>query len=107
MKSGFTLRAKSKQLLAFQPLTLGQSYPQHCPYPEQRELTQSDEALGAALSIREVAQLIGCSSWTVRQRYIPAGLPHHRLSPKGKLLFYTRQVNHWLLVQQRKGGMAL
>jgi hypothetical protein len=62
------------------------------------------EALGVPLSINEVARLIGCSAWTVRQRYLPVGLPHMRLRPKGKLLFYKNQIINWLLTEQQKGG---
>lgn len=64
------------------------------------------EPLGAPLSIAEAAHLIGCSPWTVRQRYLPAGLPHHRLSQNGKLIFYRNQIIRWLLRQQQKGGIV-
>jgi hypothetical protein len=60
--------------------------------------------LGEALSINQAAALIGCSPWTVRQQYLPAGLPHHRLNPQGKLIFYRNQIIRWLLAQQQKGG---
>jgi hypothetical protein len=63
------------------------------------------DVLGTPLSIRAVANLIGCSPWTIRQRYLPAGLPHLRSGPNGKLLFYKNQVIRWLLVQQQKGGI--
>jgi hypothetical protein len=57
--------------------------------------------LGPPLSIREVAALIGCSAWTVRQKYVPLGLPHFRTGSTGKLLFYKDQVIRWLLGQQK------
>jgi hypothetical protein len=68
-------------------------------------MSNSELTLGQPLSIREVAKLIGCSPWNVRQRYIPQGLPHLRSGPSGKLIFYRDQVVRWVLVQQRKGGM--
>jgi hypothetical protein len=43
--------------------------------------------LGEPLGIREVAKLIGCSAWTVRQRHVPRGLPHFRSGPSGRLIF--------------------
>lgn len=62
------------------------------------------DLLGEPIGIREVARLIGCSAWTVRQRYLPRGLPHMRSGPNGKLIFYRNQITHWLLRQQEKGG---
>ena len=63
------------------------------------------EPLGEPLTIREVTKLIGCSVWSVRQTLIPAGLPHFRSGPKGKFIFYRRQVEEWILRQQQlKGG---
>ena len=62
------------------------------------------EPLGEPLTIAEVARLIGCSTWTVRQRCLPFGLPHFRLGRAGKLLFYKEQVVRWILKQQQKGG---
>jgi hypothetical protein len=94
--SGFESGAKASEILGIQPGSLGQSYPQH--YPQARE------ALGEPLSIRQVAQLIGCSAWTVRHRYLPRGLPHLRSGPMGKLVFYRDQVIQWILQQQKKGG---
>ena len=75
---------------------VGQSYPQHYP--------QANDALGEPLSIRQVAQLLGCSPWTVRHSYLPKGLPHLRSGPLGKLIFYRNQVVRWILQRQRKGG---
>jgi len=67
----------------------------------------NDDVLGKPLGIQEVAQLIGCSAWTVRHRYLQAGLPYVRIGPAGKLIFYTNQVIRWLLRQQQKGGTIL
>ena len=61
--------------------------------------------LGDAMTINQVAQLVGCSSWTVRNKLVPAGLPHFRSSPSGKLTFFHEQVVAWILArQQTKGG---
>ena len=103
-KSGFKPGAKAKQLLGFESPSLGQSYPQRYPHPEDATTGAFTEPLGAPLSIQEVAGVIGCSQWTVRQRYLPAGLPHHRLTPNGKLIFYKNQIIRWLLARQQKGG---
>jgi hypothetical protein len=78
---------------------LGQRCPQACPYSEG-----ADDALGVPLTIREATELIGCSTWTVRQTCIPAGLPHVRLARAGKLTFYRNQVIRWLMERQQKGG---
>jgi hypothetical protein len=103
-ESSFGLAAKCKDLLPFVSQRLGQNCPQQCPYPEDDRPDTFCEPLGEPLSIRQVACLIGCSTWTVRQRYVPAGLPHLRLGPNGKLIFYKTQIIHWLLRQQQKGG---
>ena len=95
--SGFESGAKPAETLGFPHDSVGQSYPQH--YPQVRE------TLGEPLSINEVAQVIGCSAWTVRHRYLPQGLPHLRTGPMGKLLFYRNQIVAWILQQQRKGGI--
>jgi hypothetical protein len=85
----------------------GQKCPRQCPYPDESEIERSSKSLGAPLSTREVARVIGCSVWTVRHRYLAAGLPHVRVGRAGKLIFYTNQVVGWLLRQQQKGGMIL
>jgi len=83
-------------------VSYGQSCPQH--YPQAVEY--GNEPLGAPLSIREVARLIGCSAWTVRQSYLPQGLPHLRSGPHGKLIFFRDQVIRWILQHQQKGGKS-
>jgi hypothetical protein len=95
-RSGFDMNAKGPEPLGFSRVGLGQSYPQHYPH--------MTEPLGEPLSIRDVAQLIGCSPWTVRQRYLPQGLPHLRSGPAGKLIFFRDQVTRWILQRQQKGG---
>lgn len=62
-------------------------------------------ALGEPLSIHDVAALLGCSAWTVRQRYLPQGLPHLRACAGGRIVFFREQVIAWILKrQQQKGG---
>jgi len=61
--------------------------------------------LGIPLGIDEVAELIGCSPWTVRQKLIPQGLPHFRFGSSGKLIFYSNQVVAWIQNKQ-KGGQT-
>ncbi len=62
------------------------------------------DSLGDPLDVHQVARLLGCSPWTVRQRYIHMGLPHFRLGGTGKLIFYRDQVIRWVLMNQQKGG---
>lgn len=57
--------------------------------------------LGPPLSIRQVAELIGCSSWTVRQKLLPRGLPHFRSGASGRLIFYEGQVVRWIANKQK------
>lgn len=104
-KSGLAPNANRKDSLASRAVGLGQSCPQHCPQEGNAPAILPSEPLGTPLSIREAAALIGCSVWTVRQRYLPAGLPHLRLGSNGKLIFYQSQVIRWLLKQQEKGGV--
>ncbi len=70
--------------------------------------TAPDPILGEPLTIAEVARLIGCSVWTVRQRYLPSGLPYLRIGKTGKLMFYRNQVVRWIFEKQNqsKGGRA-
>jgi len=63
--------------------------------PEGREL-------GTPLDIGQVAQIIGCSAWTVRQTLIPSGLPHFRFKPRGRLIFYEDQIIRW--IEKKQGG---
>jgi hypothetical protein len=94
--SGFGDSEKPFNSQGFLSESLGQSYPHQNP--------QGDETLGEPLSIREVADVIGCSDWTVRHRYLPQGLPHFRSGPAGKFVFFRKQVIAWILQQQKKGG---
>ncbi len=94
--SGFTASANGTETKAIARPSLGQSYPKHYPGAEN--------PLGAPLSIKDVARLIGCSAWTVRQKFIPLGLPHLRSGPSGRLTFFSNQVVAWVLAQQQKKG---
>jgi len=90
---------KAARMLDFLPSDLGHSSPQHCP---PRCPPPGDaNPLGTPLSVSEVAALIGCSPWTVRQKYVPLGLPHFRVGPTGKLTFYKSQVVRWLMRRQK------
>ena len=63
-----------------------------------------NEQLGEPLSIEQVAKLIGCSPWTVRQKLIPQGLPVMRFASNGKLIFYREQVLRWIAARQQQQG---
>ena len=108
--SAFAANAKAAENLVFSPAPLGQRCPhpnpQHCPHPESETQNDFGDPLGEPMSIREVAKVFGCSEWTIRQRYLPLGLPHFRLSPAGKLLFFHNQIVRWVLeIQRQKGGI--
>jgi hypothetical protein len=79
--------------------------PQHRPQDSELEWVESTPLLGEPLTIRQVALLLGCSVWTVRQRHLPQGLPHFRTGPAGKYVFYRNQVIRWLVRRQQKGGV--
>jgi hypothetical protein len=74
--------------------------------PESAPYRSPNSDLGQPMSIREVAGLLGCSVWSVRQRLLPKGLPHFRSGPSGKIVFFRHQVVAWILAQQAqmKGG---
>jgi hypothetical protein len=101
-KSGTGHRRKAAPMLAFSPPRLGHSAPGRCPTqcPQHRD----ENPLGSPLSIHEVAELIGCSVWTVRQTLIPLGLPVFRSGTGGKLIFYRHQVIRW--IEDQQGGNA-
>jgi hypothetical protein len=66
-------------------------------------MSTAPDMLGEPLDITEVARLIGCSVWTVRQRYLPLGLPYFRIGKTGRLTFYRNQVVAWILNNQKAG----
>jgi hypothetical protein len=76
--------------------------PEALPEAEGLEIAVVDETLGEPLAIREVARLIGCSVWTVRQQCLRQGLPHFRASRSGRLIFYCNQVVRWLIEKQNE-----
>jgi hypothetical protein len=94
--SGFALNTKATETKAISRTSLGQS----CPKQYPGDLNP----LGTPLSIKDVARLVGCSAWTVRQKFIPLGLPHLRSGPSGRLTFFSNQVVAWVLAQQQKKG---
>jgi hypothetical protein len=98
---------KPAETFDFSSVGLGQRNPQHCPNPGQEDPEPGgSDILGPPLSIREVAERLGCSAWTVRQRLIPSGLPHFRIGKAGKLMFFENQIVRWVLDRQReKGGV--
>lgn len=103
-KLGFADRSKSAETLEFSPERLGQLYPHHCPQPSYAPPSAGNAFLGEPMSIAQVAGLLGCSPWTVRQRYLRQGLPHLRASSRGRLVFFRSQVIAWILKRQQKGG---
>lgn len=104
-KSGFDSSTMSNDFKGFRPRDPGQNCPQEYPQGAERSGASSDAALGDPLDIREVAEFLGCSSWTVRHRYLREGLPHFRTASTGKLIFYRNQVIRWVLSKQlQKGG---
>jgi len=102
---------KPAHLRAFLAFSPGQHGPGHCP-PQPGPfvgqpgaiLGQAAPPLGLPLDMRQVADLIGCSPWTVRQTLIRRGLPHFRFGASGKLIFYRDQVVRWIENQQIQGG---
>jgi hypothetical protein len=91
--------AEAAETLSFSEAELAQRGARHCASP-------TDSELGEPMTIREVARMFGCSEWTIRQQYLPKGLPYFRLSRQGKLLFFHNQIVRWVLEKQRqKGGM--
>src|SRR5207253_7992782 len=101
--------AKPAHLRPFPALQPDQCWPGHWPGqpgPFLREpgavVGKSAAALGIPLSISDVAVLIGCSPWSVRQTLIPRGLPHFRFKASGRLIFYRDQVIRW--IEKQQGG---
>lgn len=100
--SGFVQDRKDTDLLDFSSEALGQNCPSHCPSDDGKLADTFSNALGDAITIREVAAIIGCSVWTVRQRCMRQGLPHFRASRTGRLIFYRNQVIDWLIEKQKE-----
>jgi hypothetical protein len=102
--SRFGKHANGAESLEFLPVSRGQSCPQHCPHRDGASTPADSPTLGGPLDIEDVAMLLGCSVWTIRQRYLPRGLPHIRASARGRFVFFREQVIDWILERQRKGG---
>jgi len=94
--SDFVLCANAAPTNGISRTDPGQNYPEHYPH--------ENDPLGEPMPIREVARVLGCSAWTVRQRYLPQGLPHFRSGPQGKLVFFRHQVTRWIVERQQKGA---
>jgi len=107
-ESGIGKRRKSAILQELGLAGLGQRCPTHCPSQPaalggHRMPVDAQARLGRPMGIRQVAELIGCSPWSVRHTWIPKGLPHFRSGASSKLIFYTDQVVRWI-ERQQKGG---
>jgi hypothetical protein len=103
-RSDFVQTRNAAETLDFSAARLGQRNPEDCPqhYPH---LESAPSRLGEPMDIDDVAMLLGCSVWTVRQRYLPEGLPHIRASARGRFVFFRKQVVDWIIKRQRKGGI--
>ncbi len=102
IESGITRRRIAARLKEIAAGGLGQHYPKPCP--QQPAATDSMARLGPPLDIRQVAILVGSSPWSIRNKWIPRGLPHFRLGASSKLIFYTNQVVAWIERQQQGGN---
>ena len=108
---------KSAHLRDFSAIPGGKRFPPHFPpragaIPgEQGAILGARESvlgplggkLGRPLDINQVAEMIGCSPWTVRQTLLPRGLPYFRFKASGRLTFYEGQVIRWIENQQQGG----
>ena len=107
IESGIGERRNPAQSREFSELCLGQHCPRHCPQPKGAVLSHPEPSnarsrLGPPLDIRQVAVLIGCSPWTVRNKLLPRGLPHFRSGASSKLIFFTHQIESW--IERQQGG---
>jgi hypothetical protein len=108
-ESGIGKRQKPANWRELLQSSIGQHYPRQCPtQPEpfsgQPAASGAASRLGEPLDIRQVARLVGCSPWSIRNTWIPRGLPHFRSGASSKLLFYTEQVVRWIENQQKGGS---
>ena len=105
---GIGRRRKSARNNEFWAEWLGQHCPTHCPMPPEPSGAQpaapgGPSRLGRPLDIKQVAAIIGCSPWSVRNTLIPKqGLPYFRFGASSPLIFYTDQVVRWIESQQQK-----
>src|ERR1022692_3544447 len=108
-ESGIRKGPRAAELLEIMRPPIGQHCPKHCPTQPvasggQPAASGAGDRLGQPLDIRQVARLIGCSPWSIRNTWIPKGLPHFRSGASSKLVFYEAQVVRWIDRQQQKGG---
>jgi hypothetical protein len=105
LKYGLAETTSAAKTMEFSDAGLGQRNPQHCPQTREGSPSLgSPDSLGDPMDIGQVAALLGCSAWTVRQRYLPQGLPHLRACASGKLVFFREQVIGWILKRQKQKG---
>jgi hypothetical protein len=98
---GLISRALAARAPANSPASLAHTLA--APLADRLAVPSSDSRLGPPLNMNEVAALIGCSPWTVRQKLLSKGLPYFRSAASGKLIFYRDQVIRWI-ERQQKGG---
>ena len=85
--------------------TTSTSSSENAPVSATRSSARAEaDDLGEPLGIKEVAHLLGCSPWSVRQSLIPRGLPYFRARANGRLVFFRQQVVRWVLRTQRTQG---
>jgi len=116
-KAGMAKARKPAHLRAFPAPSLVPRWPGHWPgqpgpnlaeqgpfpCPPGKAQRPARRTLGEPLSIDQVAELLGCSPWTVRQTLLPRGIPHFRFSASGRLIFFWDQVIRWIENQQQGG----
>ncbi len=107
IESGMPRGRKPANLQGLPPSGLGQHWPRDWPsHPGQtgahQRVSGEESRLGPPLDIRELAAMLGCSPWSIRNRLIPMGLPHFRFGASSKLIFYRNQVERWIERQQRR-----
>ena len=98
----FCMRPQSVGSSSVLPRPPRAELPEALPEVAEQEIRVPSDGLGDPLSIAEVARLIGCSVWTVRQQCLRQGLPHFRASRSGRLIFYRNQVVRWLIEKQKE-----
>jgi hypothetical protein len=108
-ESGIRKWPKAAELLEIMRPPIGQHCPKHYPTQPvasggQPAASGSGDRLGQPLDIDQVARLIGCSPWSIRNTWIPKGLPFFRSGASSKLIFFEAQVVRWIERQQQKGG---
>ena len=105
--SDFGSADKSTTNMDFSLSALAENGARHSARSARQGTQHTLPELGEPLAIGEVARLLGCSEWTVRQRHMRLGLPYLRTSATGKLVFFRGQVIDWIVERQRrqKGGI--